>query len=701
MADKLVIVESPAKAKTISKFLGRTYKVEASQGHVRDLPKSQLGVDIENDFEPKYITIRGRGDILARIRKEAKNAAKIYLATDPDREGEAISWQLASILGIDPNNACRIDFHEVTNKAVKAAVKKPRAINTSLVDAQQARRVLDRLVGYTISPLLWAKVKKGLSAGRVQSVAAKLICDREEEIDSFIPEEYWTLDADFDIDGTTINAHFTGFDGEKYEPASREQAEEAMEKSRRQGYSVTAVKKGERRKFAAPPFTTSNLQQEASRKLNFTTQKTMQIAQQLYEGVEIQGAGSQGLVTYIRTDSTRSSAEAVAAVRALIFENYGADYLPEQPNTFRTRRSAQDAHEAIRPTFLEYAPGRIKASLSRDQYKLYKLIYDRFVASQMSPAAYDTLSVDITGTDGANYHFNAQKLQFAGFTAVYEESQDDAQEEQNARSLPEFVQGQQANLKGIDPEQHFTQPPPRYTEASLVRTLEEKGIGRPSTYAPTISTIINRGYVTREKKRLIPTELGKIVNDMMCRNFPDIVDVEFTARMEDELDAVEQGTLDWHSVIREFYGPFETSLQKAEESIEKVEIEDQVSDIPCEKCGSMMVYKMGRFGKFLACPNFPACRNTMALPSTIGVKCPLCGGELLERVSRKGRKFYGCERYPECIFVSWDRPVSDLCPVCGGHMVYKRGSKGVAYHLCVNETCRHKVEIEAANTDEQ
>ncbi len=701
MANKLVIVESPAKAKTIGKFLGRGYKVEASQGHVRDLPKSQIGVDVENNFEPRYITIRGRGEILGKIRKEARSAGRIYLATDPDREGEAISWHLANVLGIDASEACRIEFHEVTSKAVKAAVKNPRKIDMDLVNAQQARRVLDRLVGYKISPILWQKVKKGLSAGRVQSVATKIICDRESEIEAFIPEEYWTLSTAFHIGDADVTARFTGYGDQKVELRTRADADAVIAKCERAKFTVGAIKRGERRRLPAPPFTTSNLQQEASRKLGFSTQKTMQIAQQLYEGVELAGEGSQGLVTYIRTDSTRIADEAVEAVRALILEGYGEDFLPEKPNVYKTRKSAQDAHEAIRPTVVERRPEKIKASLSRDQYKLYKLIYDRFVSSQMTPALYDTLAVDIDADSGVRFHFNGQKLRFAGFTTVYVESVDDPQEEAENTSLPELSEGMAAKAGAMDAEQHFTQPPPRYTEASLVRTLEEKGIGRPSTYSPTISTITGRrGYITKENKRLVPTELGRIVNELMCKNFPDIVDVAFTATMEDELDDVEAGNADWHRIVSDFYGPFEKDLEKAEASIEKVSIEDQVSDVPCEKCGAMMVYKMSRYGRFLACPNFPACRHTMALPNNIGVPCPKCGGELLERISRKGRKFYGCEKYPECDFVSWDRPVADRCPVCGSWMVLKRGGKDTLYHVCANETCRHRVQVENTASEE-
>lgn len=695
-ASKLVIVESPAKAKTIGKFLGRGYKVEASQGHVRDLPKSQIGVDVENNFEPKYITIRGRGDILSRIRKEARAASRIFLATDPDREGEAISWHLANVLGIDEHSACRIEFHEVTSKAVKSAVKNPRPIDLNLVDAQQARRVLDRLVGYKISPLLWAKVKKGLSAGRVQSVATKMICDRENEIEIFVPEEFWTIGATFTIDGTEVNARFAGLGEDRLDMHSREECERVIAACRAASFRVGAIKRSERRKFPTAPFTTSNLQQEASRKLGFTTQKTMQIAQQLYEGVDISGEGAVGLVTYIRTDSTRIADEAVAAVRDYILASYGEDYLPAEPNVYKSRQSAQDAHEAIRPTDINRRPDSIKDSLTRDQLRLYRLIYDRFISSQMTPAVYDTLSVDIQGEgEGAPlFRLNGQKLKFAGFTAVYEEVLDDAPEEKDT-VLPDFNEGDAARAGDFAGEQHFTQPPPRYTEASLVRALEEKGIGRPSTYAPTISTIIARGYVAREQRRLMPTELGKIVNDMMCKNFPDIVDMAFTAEMEQQLDEIEAGQLEWHKLIADFYGPFEKTLETAEASIEKVAIEDQVSDVPCEKCGAMMVYKMSRFGRFLACPNFPACRNTVALPKNIGVPCPECGAQLLERISRKGRKFYGCERYPECEFVSWDRPVADKCPVCGSRMVLKRGARDTWFHVCVNETCRHRVQVEA------
>ena len=698
MTNKLVIVESPAKARTIGKFLGRGYKVEASNGHVRDLPKSQMGVDVDNNFEPRYITIRGRGEILDRIRKDARTASKIYLATDPYREGEAISWHLAYVLGIKEDEACRVEFHEITSKTVKAAMKVARPINMNLVNAQQARRVLDRLVGYKISPLLWQKVKKGLSAGRVQSVATRMICDREREIDEFVPEEYWVLTGRFSCAGVELGARLVTLGGEQEHITNREQAESALELIRAQSYTVSAVRKGEKRKNPAAPFTTSNMQQEASRKLGFTTQKTMQIAQQLYEGVDLEGEGTQGLISYIRTDSTRVSDEAIAAVRGLIGERYGAEYLPETPNVYRSRKTAQEAHEAIRPTDMTRTPDSIKEPLTRDQFKLYKLIYSRFVSSQMTPAVYDTLSVDLSGGPVV-MRFTGTRKKFAGFTVVYEESLDDEVEEKDTR-LPDITEGMALELKDAAADQRFTQPPPRYTEASLVRELEEKGIGRPSTYAPTITTIIARGYISRENKRLVPTELGLIVTDLMKQYFSNIVDLTFTANMEEELDEVEEGELDWHKVISDFYGPFEKTLENAEKSMEKVQIVDQVSDVVCDKCGALMVYKMGRYGKFLACPNFPECRNTKALLKEIDAPCPKCGGKLLERMSHKGRKFYGCEHYPECDFVSWDMPVREKCPVCGSMMVLKRGRKGAMAHVCTNETCRHRVELTPQEGDE-
>ena len=691
-AHKLVIVESPAKARTISKFLGRTYKVEASNGHVRDLPKSQLGVDVEHGFEPKYITIRGRGEVLERIRKEARSAKSVILATDPDREGEAISWHLATILGIDPASACRVEFNEITEKTVKSAIKQPRTINMELVDAQQARRVLDRLVGYKISPLLWVKIKKGLSAGRVQSVATRMIVDREQEIETFVPEEYWHVQAQLRSGQAQLSARLVSLDGERVALSSAAQAEEARARIARGGFVIRSVKRGERRKHPAPPFTTSNLQQEASRKLGFTTAKTMQIAQQLYEGVDIEGRGTLGLISYIRTDSVRLSDEAVSGVRAIIGERYGADYVPEKPNVYKGRKSAQDAHEAIRPANIELRPEDIKASLSRDQFNLYRLVYLRFVACQMADAVYETQQIEIASDSGVVLRSSAERMVFAGFTAIYEEGRDDAgQEDDVSQALCNVTEGAAATVESTEGVQHFTQAPPRYTEASLVRALEEKGIGRPSTYAPTISTILARGYAMREKKQLFPTELGVMITDMMKEHFADIVDIAFTASMEEKLDEVEEGKRPWKQVISDFYGPFEQTLERAEAEIEKVEIKDEVSDVVCDKCGAMMVYKLGRFGRFLACPNFPECRNTKTIQVEIDAPCPVCGGKLLEKTSRKGRKFYGCERYPECDFVSWEMPVRERCPKCGGYMVLKRGRKGESYYLCANEACREKV----------
>ena len=689
MAYKLVIVESPAKARTIAKFLGRSYKVEASQGHVRDLPKSQLGVNVEENFEPHYITIRGRGDILDKIRKEAKGASRVYLATDPDREGEAISWHLSHVLKIPQDEACRIEFHEITSKAVKAAVKTPRKLDMDLVAAQQARRVLDRLVGYKISPLLWAKVRKGLSAGRVQSVACAMIVERENEIDAFQPQEYWNMFGMFKDGDISFRGKFTAIDGQRITPASAEEVAAVSARAKEAAFRVTSVKRGVKLRHPVAPFTTPSLQQEASRKLGFTTQKTMQIAQQLYEGVDLEGEGTQGIVSYIRTDSTRVSDEALTAVRTLIGEKFGENFLPEQPNEYKGRKNIQDAHEAIRPTVVERTPESIKASLTNDQFKLYRLIYQRFMASQMKPAEYDTMAAEVEG-DGIAFHFGGQKLRFPGFMKLYVEGQDDEQEEADT-ALPNLEEGTEAVLTDLESEQRFTQAPPRYTEASLVRALEEKGIGRPSTYAPTITTLLTRGYVSRENKRLVPNELGIVVTDVMNKHFPDIVNQAFTADMENRLDNVEEGKEDWHNVIGEFYGPFAEALDKAEASIEKMEIKDEVSDIPCEKCGAMLVYKMGRFGRFLACPNFPECRFTMPILKDIGVPCPDCGGKLLERMSKKGRKFYGCEHYPDCAFVSWDMPVNEKCPKCGTRMVLKRGRKGEQYHVCINETCNERV----------
>ncbi len=692
---KLIIVESPAKAKTIARYLGKGYKVEASQGHVCDLPKSQLGVDPEKDFEMKYITIRGRGDILSRIRKEAKNASQVYFATDPDREGEAISWHLYHVLGVSEDAPCRIEFNEVTKKAVQAAIRNPRKLDMGRIDAQQARRALDRLVGYKISPLLWAKVKKGLSAGRVQSVATRMVVDRENEINAFIPEEYWDISAVCTANAgnkkQTFKCRLSAVDGKKAAVTNKEEAEAVCGMIREDSFTVSEVKSKEKRNLPAPPFTTSSLQQEASRKLSFTTSRTMQIVQQLYEGVEIAGEGIQGLVTYIRTDSVRISDEAMEAVRAYIPARFGPEYLPKEKNEFKGRKNAQDAHEAIRPTNVERTPDSIKASLSREQFMLYRLIYNRFVASQMAPAAYQTLTAEITG-ERIGLRFYGEHKTFSGFTSLYEESVDENVDSVEM-NLPVLKEGQAVTISSIDSDQHFTQPPSRFTEASLVRTLEENGIGRPSTYAPTITTIISRGYVTREKKRLFPTELGIMVTDMMNSYFSEIVSTEFTASMESRLDEVEEGKEDWKQILRDFYPEFEKTLHIAEEKIEKVDIKDEISDVSCDQCGSMMVYKMGKYGKFLACPNFPQCRNTKPLLTYIDALCPKCGKKLLEKVSRKNRKFYGCESYPECDFVSWDKPVSEKCPKCGSYMVEKRSGKGEIVHLCANENCRYKSSV--------
>jgi len=703
-ASKLVIVESPAKARTIAKFLGKGYKVEASQGHVRDLPKSQLGVDVENDYAVKYITIHGRGKILTKIRKEAKSASRIYLATDPDREGEAISWHLAQTLGMDMEEPCRIEFHEITKKAIVNALQTPRKLDMGLVDAQQARRALDRLVGYKISPLLWAKIKKGLSAGRVQSVATRMVVDREEEIEAFIPEEYWDITAHALLPNargrkTTFKARLVTLDGKKAVLNNAEEAEAARKRVEQAHFAVYGVKYGEKRKQPAPPFTTSSLQQEAGRKLNFTTQKTMQVVQQLYEGVDLEGEGTQGIVTYIRTDSVSVSAEALSAVREYIGEQYGDAYLPETPNVFKGRSNAQNAHEAIRPTDVRRTPESIKASLTKEQFQLYRLIYSRFIASQMNTALYDTMTMDIAG-DGVGLRFYGEHRRFAGFTTVYEEGSDDTAENSET-TLPQLGEGDPVTVQSIDCEQHFTQPPARFTEASLVRVLEEKGIGRPSTYAPTITTIIARGYVMRENKRLFPTELGRMVTNVMTQYFAPIVDTEFTAQMEDNLDRIEEGHEEWKQVLRDFYPSFEEMLKDAEREVEKVEIRDEPSDEICDKCGAQMVYRVGRFGKFLACPNFPDCRNTKPVLNYIKTSCPSCGGRLLEKTSRKNRKFFGCEHYPECSFVSWEMPVDDRCPKCGTYMTLKRNRKGEAWHLCANETCRYRLEVQSEETNEE
>ena len=692
-ATKLVIVESPAKAKTIARFLGRGYKVEASQGHIRDLPKSQLGVDPDHDFDMKYITIHGRGKILAKIRKEAKSASKVLLATDPDREGEAISWHLANALDIDPESKCRVEFNEITKKAVQNAIQHPRSIDMDRVDAQQARRALDRLVGYKLSPLLWAKVRKGLSAGRVQSVATKMIVDRESEIDAFIPEEYWDITAtgiraDAKTEKESFDLRLYSVDGQKPDIHDAEAAGLIKKAAENGTYAVTSVKKSEKKKLPSPPFTTSTLQQEAGRKLNFSTQKTMQVVQTLYEGVELGKDGFQGLVTYIRTDSVRLSDEAVSAARQHILAVYGDAYLPKEANVFKGRSNAQDAHEAIRPTDVERTPDAVKPFLSREQFQLYRLIYNRFLSCQMTPAVFETITAEIS--DGsAVFRFSGEKKRFAGFSAIYEESLDDAADALSSK-WPDFEEGARVILKEVQANQHFTQPPVRYTEAMLVRAMEEKGIGRPSTYAPTITTIITRGYIAKEHKHLYPTEIGKTVNDLMTGYFAPIVDTKFTADLEEQLDLVADGKENWKEVLKAFYPEFQTELENAEAQIEKVVVQDEPSDVLCDQCGARMVYREGRYGRFLACPNFPTCRNTKPILKYIGVKCPKCGGGILEKVSRKNRRFYGCENYPECDFVSWECPVNERCPKCGGYMTMKINRKGETWHLCANEQCRYK-----------
>ena len=654
MADKLIIVESPAKANTIKKFLGGSTKVLASMGHVRDLPKSKLGVDIEHDFEPEYINIRGKGDLIKSLKKEASKAKKIYLATDPDREGEAIAWHLAYILDDNKDKIVRVTFNEITKGAVKKAIQEPRNIDINLVDAQQARRVLDRIVGYKISPLLWKKVRRGLSAGRVQSVAVKLIVDREDEIEKFIPEEYWNILADLEDEKTKkqFEAKFYGKNGKKQEIHSKEEADEILRNIENAKYIVKEVKKGEKKRNAAPPFTTSTMQQEASRKLGFTLKKTMSIAQMLYEGIKIEGRGTLGLITYMRTDSTRISEEARKAAKEYIVSTYSEEYYENR--YYKTNKDSQDAHEAIRPTYADLEPDSIKSSLTNDQYKLYKLIYNRFMASQMASAIYNTMSVTIDAND-YTFKANGQSLKFKGFMTLYVEGEENKEEDKTM--LPELEENQEVKKIKINPKQSFTEPPPRYTEASLVKALEEKGIGRPSTYSPTITTILERHYIEKEQKQLIPTELGKVVNKLLIENFTDVINVEFTAKIENEFDEIADGKEQWKKMIREFYGPFEKELEKVEKDLEHVELKEEVSDIPCEKCGRMMVYKYGRYGKFLACPGYPECKNTKPIVETIDVPCPSCGGKVIVKKSKKGRKFYVCENNPEsCKYISWNKP---------------------------------------------
>lgn len=680
MAKYLVIVESPAKVKTIKKFLGSNYEVMASQGHVRDLPKSQMGVDVEHDFEPKYITIRGKGEILAALRKEVKKADKVYLATDPDREGEAISWHLSKALKLEDKDIYRITFNEITKSAVKAAIKDARKIDMNLVDAQQARRVLDRVVGYSISPVLWAKIKRGLSAGRVQSVALRIICDRENEIDAFIPDEYWTMDATLKVKGEKkpIVARFHGDVNGKIDIKNKEQMETIKKEVENSTFAVDSIKKGEKVKKAPLPFTTSTLQQEASKTLNFATAKTMRIAQQLYEGVDVDGRGTIGVITYLRTDSTRVADEAKEASEQYIAANYGEKYLPHSGLRKKDDKKIQDAHEAIRPTDIALTPVMIKDSLSRDQFRLYQLIWKRFTASQMAEAIYETTSVKIAAGD---YRFSiaASKITFDGFMSVYRS--DDDKDEPNAL-VKGIDEDSQLTLEGVEGVQHFTQPPAHFTEASLVKALEELGIGRPSTYAPTISTIIARHYIAKEQKNLYVTELGRAVDDAMIKAFPQIVDVNFTANMESLLDGVADGDVKWKEIIKNFYPDLKESVDSAEKELENVKIEDEVTDVICDKCGRNMVIKYGPHGKFLGCPGFPECHNTKPYLEKIGVKCPKCGKDIILKKTKKGRMFYGCEGYPECDFMTWQRPSDKKCPKCGGYMLIK-GNKLV----CSDENC--------------
>lgn len=689
MSEFLVIVESPAKAKTIERYLGKKYKVKASMGHVRDLPRSQTGVDVNNGFEPKYITIRGKGPVLKELKTAAKKAKKIFLAADPDREGEAIAWHLAHSLDVDINSDCRVVFNEITKDAIQESFKHPRPINKDLVDAQQARRILDRLVGYNISPLLWKKVKKGLSAGRVQSVSVRLIIDRENEIKAFIPEEYWTIDGEFLKGKDQFSASFHSLVGlNKTDVSSEEEVQKILQQMEGNKFTVIAVTKKERRRNPAPPFITSSLQQEAARKLNFRAKKTMMLAQQLYEGIELGKEGTVGLITYMRTDSTRISEIAQEEAANYIKAEYGEQFLKTEQRKEKKQTNAQDAHEAIRPTSTFRDPSSLKEFLSRDQLRLYKLIWERFLASQMAQAVMDTMSVDL---QNGNVVFRAtgSKIKFPGFMKLYVEGTDDQVEESN-KMLPDLNEGDEVFQKDIEPKQHFTQPPPRYTEARLVKTLEELGIGRPSTYAPTLDTIQKRGYVALDNKRFVPTELGEIVHELMVEFFPEIVNVEFTAKMEQDLDNVEEGKTPWVKIIDEFYKDFEVHLKKAEKEMQEVEIKDEPAGEDCENCGSPMVFKMGRYGKFMACSNFPDCRNTKPIVKEIGVTCPNCKeGTVVERKSKKKRLFYGCSRFPECDFLSWDKPLPRNCPKCEGLLVEKKLKKGVQVQ-CVS--CDYKEE---------
>ncbi|ERK30781.1 type I DNA topoisomerase [Clostridium intestinale] len=692
MGQNLVIVESPAKAKTIGKYLGKNYIVEASMGHLRDLPKSQLGVDVDNEFSPKYITIRGKGDLLDKLKKLAKKSDKVYLATDPDREGEAISWHLAHILKIPSTEKCRIEFNEITKEAVKGSIKKSREINQNLVDAQQARRILDRLVGYEISPILWKNIKWGLSAGRVQSAALKLICDREEEIKAFVPKEYWTVECKLIKDKKKFPVNLVQYKNKKLEISTEDEADKVIKDLKSGNYVVKDVKKADKQKNPLPPFTTSTLQQDANKKLNYMTKKTMMIAQQLYEGVEIKGHGTIGLITYMRTDSVRISSEAQEKALDFIKGAYGEKYSPDKPRVYRGKKNIQDAHEAIRPTYIEITPEIAKENLTNDAYKLYSLIWKRFVASQMSSCLLNTNTITITNGD---YKLRATGsiVKFEGFMKIYEYS---TEEENQDVLLPELEKDEVLEEDSLTPKQHFTQPPSRYTEASFVKLLEEKGIGRPSTYVPTISTLTSsRNYVVRDKKQLVPTELGFIVNNIMSEYFKEIVDTDFTAEMELKLDSVEEGTENWTKIVGEFFTPLKTSLEKAESEMSKIVLEDKVSDVPCDKCGRMMVIKHGRFGDFLACPGYPECQNTKPIVHEVDAPCPKCGGKVLLKRSKKGNKFYGCSNYPECDFVSWHEPAKEKCDKCGSFMVYRFSKAKGKYLECTNGECKNKVSVKS------
>lgn len=695
MGQNLVIVESPAKAKTIGKYLGKNYIVEASMGHVRDLPKSKLGVDIEDNFNPKYITIRGKGDLITKLKKAAKKVDKVYLATDPDREGEAISWHLANILNISEDEKCRIVFNEITKNAVKSSIKEARKININLVDAQQARRVLDRLVGYEISPILWKNIKWGLSAGRVQSAALKLICDREEEINKFEPKEYWTVDCVATKDRKKFPIKLVQYKNKKIEINTKEESDKIIEELKKDKFIVTKVKKGTKAKNPLPPFTTSTLQQEASKKLNFMTKRTMSIAQVLYEGVEVKGYGTVGLITYMRTDSVRISDEAQGKALEFINLNYGKDYAPKSPRIYKGKKNIQDAHEAIRPSIIEITPEIAKNSLTSEQFKLYSLIWNRFMASQMASCELNTNSIEIRNGD---YKFKASgsTIKFDGFMKLYEYA---TEEDNEDVLLPKLEENDDLNKVDIEGKQHFTQPPARYSEASFVKLLEEKGIGRPSTYVPTITTLLSRDYVKREKKNLIPTELGFIVNNMLSEYFKQIVDVDFTAEMEKNLDHIEEGEEEWRKVVAEFFQPLKVAIDKAEKEVSKVVIEDKVSDVPCDKCGRMMVIKRGRYGNFLACPGYPECKNAKPIVEEIEAPCPKCGGKILAKKSKKGKKFFGCSNYPQCDFVSWNEPLKDKCPDCSSYMVLKYSKTKGNYAQCSNSDCNKVIIINKENKE--